>query len=257
MNNTKVDKKLIQGIKTMFKEFFNANTNKKQRANMWTFSRLILPFFSLITSIIGIIYGIAPLMIASSIIVAFGGLTDFFDGRSARKHNSTSEFGKLLDQITDKVFAGVVAINVAIINPIYIPVLLFEMAIGTVNTFYKRKYPDIDDKSALIGRIKQYPLFISLGTGFLSNLNSILQITSNVLVLITLAFQALTLSHYATTKYKIAKKMDRISEYKDKNELKVVEEEHNKNKTKSLEYDLKTNYKDTTKSFQKIKKKNR
>lgn len=219
MNNTKVSKKLTEGIKVMFKEFFNAETNKKQRANMWTFSRLILPFFSLITSAIGIICNLAPLMIASSIIVAFGGLTDFFDGRSARKYNSTSEFGKLLDQITDKVFAGVVSINVAIINPIYIPVLLFEAAIAVVNTFYKRKYPNMDDKSAFIGRMKQYPLFMALGIGFLSNLNSILQITSKIFVLITLAFQTLTLSHYSITKYKIAKNIDKSINKKAKSEL--------------------------------------
>ena len=38
-------KELESGTKIMFKEFFNKETNKKQRANMWTFSRLRLPFF--------------------------------------------------------------------------------------------------------------------------------------------------------------------------------------------------------------------
>ena len=36
------------GTKTMFKEFFNKETNKKQRANMWSFTRIIIPFITII-----------------------------------------------------------------------------------------------------------------------------------------------------------------------------------------------------------------
>ena len=46
-------KELNDGIKVMFKEFFNKETNKKQRANMWTFSRLVLAFFIPIMALIG------------------------------------------------------------------------------------------------------------------------------------------------------------------------------------------------------------
>jgi phosphatidylglycerophosphate synthase len=90
---------LKNGIKTMFKEFFNKETNKKQRANMWTFSRLIISIPILILSIIYLINFSIPLLITNTILVGMGSITDYFDGKSARKYNSSSEFGKKLDQI--------------------------------------------------------------------------------------------------------------------------------------------------------------
>ena len=77
------------GTKTMFKEFFNKETNKKQRANMWTFSRLIISIPILILSIMAMINISVPLLVSNSVLVALGALTDYFDGKSARKHNST------------------------------------------------------------------------------------------------------------------------------------------------------------------------
>ena len=44
-------KNFKSGTKLMFKEFFNKETNKKQRANMWTFSRLIISFLIPICSL--------------------------------------------------------------------------------------------------------------------------------------------------------------------------------------------------------------
>ena len=150
--------KFKSGTKTMFKEFFNKETNKKQRANMWSFSRLIIPIITLILSVISIITGVMPLLIASSLIAGFGAVTDRLDGLSSRKHKSTSEYGKVLDQITDKYYAFVVGSNVSLLNPSYIIILLGELLIGAINTTYKLKYKNIDIKSSKIGKIKQVPL---------------------------------------------------------------------------------------------------
>ena len=196
------------GTKKMFKEFFNKKTNKKQRDNMWTFQRLIIPLITLVTSLSGLISGINILMIISSLLVGFGGLTDFFDGRSARKHNTSSEYGKLLDQVSDKFFAGIIGINIAIINPIFIPIIILEGAIGLVNIYYKKYYPELNDKSKIIGRIKQWPLFATLCLGFLSSINNIFNAIVNSLVIITTILQSLTLTDYAITKYKEAKQID-------------------------------------------------
>lgn len=219
MNIKKYFKVLKDGTKNMFKEFFNKKTNKKQRANMWTFQRLIIPIITLITSIIGMINGIIPLLVLSSVLIGYGGITDYFDGKAARKYGSVSEYGKVLDQVVDKYFAGMISINIAIINPIYIPVVLMELAISGVNMFYKHKYPTINDKSSMIGRIKQWPLFISLFLGFLSPINELLSIITTNTVILTLVLQSITLTEYTVSKYKEAKKID-----ENKNQRKIINE---------------------------------
>ena len=135
------------GTKIMFKEFFNKETNKKQRANMWTFARFIIPIITLTTSIIAISTASIPLFIGTGIMAGMGAVTDFFDGKSARKHGSTSEYGKILDQASDKFFAGIIGINLLFLNPLYIFILLGEALIAVVNISYKLKHKDLDIKS--------------------------------------------------------------------------------------------------------------
>ena len=187
---------LKNGTKTMFKEFFDKETNKKQRANMWTFSRLVTSFLIPICSLISILTSNISLFITSIGITTFGGLTDFFDGRSARKHNSYSEFGKFLDQISDKLFSIMIGINLSLFNPLFLITLGGEFAIASLNALYKSKYPNLDIKSTQIGRIKQWPLFSSLVLGFLSTLVPVISPITNMFILITFAFQLLTTSSY-------------------------------------------------------------
>ena len=115
---------LTSGIKKMFKEFFDKETNKKQRANMWSFSRLILLVPILICAITAIITSAPVMFISTSVLVVLGEITDIFDGASARKHKSTSEFGKLLDQLVDKTFSTITTLVLTIINPLSISILL-------------------------------------------------------------------------------------------------------------------------------------
>lgn len=184
------------GTKLMFKEFFNKDTNKKQRANMWTFSRLIISFFIPICSILSIISSLPLFLIFSLLITCFGALTDFFDGRSARKYNSTSEYGALLDQIADKVFSIMIGINVSLFNPLFIITILGEGLIAGTNILYKLKNNKLKIKSTQIGRIKQWPLSISLILGFLSLLSPGIHIYLNISVIITFILQLITTTSY-------------------------------------------------------------
>lgn len=247
MNIKKYMHVLKDGTKTMFKEFFHKKTNKKQRANMWTFQRLIIPIITLITSIIGMINGIIPLLVLSSALIGYGGLTDYFDGKAARKYKAESEYGKVLDQVVDKYFAGMISINIAIINPIYIPVVLMELAISGVNMYYKHKYPNISDKSSMIGKIKQWPLFASLFLGFLSPINELLNVIATNLVILTLIMQSVTLTKYSLSKYKEAKKLDKNKSH----DITIINEdikEKDNVKTKTITYN-----KTITKKKNKIK----
>jgi len=241
-------KNFKNGTKLMFKEFFNKETNKKQRANMWTFSRLIISFLIPICSLISVLTGNIGLFIASLGLTGFGGLTDFFDGRSARKHNSFSEYGKTLDQVADKIFSGMVGINLAIFNPMFLITLLGEILIMGVNAAYKIPHPELDIKSTQIGRIKQWPLFTTLALGFLSAFVPTLNTITNILIILTALFQITTAFSYIkanniNVKKLINKKNDTIIENTNNNELnnekvktKSIEDKSNKNISKLEQY---------------------
>ena len=129
---------------------------------MLTFIRLLTPIITVILSIIALISGLVPLLVSALVITGVGALTDYFDGKCARKYGSTSNYGKLLDQISDKVFAGIIGINLLFINPLYILTLLGEAIIASVNIYYKLKYKNLNEESTMMGRIKEWPLFVTL-----------------------------------------------------------------------------------------------
>jgi CDP-diacylglycerol--glycerol-3-phosphate 3-phosphatidyltransferase len=187
---------LKSGTNKMFKELSNSNTNKKQIANILTFSRLITPLITLITSIIAIITGLYPLFIISGIIAGLGAITDALDGHISRITKSTSEYGKLLDQISDKVFVGIIGINLLFFNINYILSIVGEIIISVVNIYYKSKYPTLKINSTLIGKIKETPLFLSLALGYLSPINSTFMTISNISILVAFIFQIATIESY-------------------------------------------------------------
>lgn len=240
---------LTNGIKTMFKEFFDKKTNKKQRANMWSFSRLILLIPILICGITAIITSAPAMFISTSTLVILGEITDIFDGASARKHNSTSDFGKLLDQLVDKTFSTFTTIILAIINPLSISILLGEIMIGCSNIFYKLKYKDIPDNSSLIGKVKQFPLSAAFIMGFLSPINNTLKIISIILILITNIIQTATAIGYLDRNMKWVKKQKENNE----NDKLILIDENNTNEKQlqktfgdknNISYDKTNNKKD-------------
>jgi len=223
------------GTKIMFKEFFNKETNKKQRANMWTFARFIIPIITLTTSIIAISTASIPLFIGTGILAGMGAVTDFFDGKSARKHGSTSEYGKILDQASDKFFAGIIGINLLFLNPMYAFVLLGEALIAITNISYKLKYKELDIKSTMIGRIKEWPLFFTLALGFLSTINPTLLAISNYSILLTVIFQLATTASYIENNNKEVKEINKLEKIKLAEALEETENTNDKVKTKYIE----------------------
>lgn len=222
-------KELGIGTKTMFKEFFNKKTNKKQRANMWTFSRLIISIPILVLSILSIINFSPLLLITNSVLTGIGAITDYFDGKSARKHGSTSEFGKKLDQVVDKVFSIIIGATLAIINPIYILPLLGEGIIMMSTLPFSFKYKEAKDTSAYIGKIKQWPLGISFIFGYISMLNLPLSIISNILVSATVLLQLVTAATYTK------RNIETVKEIKSKQTSKLLESEENYDKVNTLQ----------------------
>lgn len=221
---------LISGIKTMFKEFFNKQTNKKQRANMWSFSRLVLIIPILITSILSIATSSLPLLITSSLLIIVGEITDIFDGKSARKHKSTSDFGKLLDQVVDKTFSTLIILVLTLINPLSLFMLLGEGLIVASTVPYKMKYKDLPDSSTLIGKLKQFPLSAAFIVGYLAPLNIVWNTISISLIITTLTFQVATAGSY------LKRNTDWINEYKkDENKNKAIKLNIEEDKSSDLQ----------------------
>lgn len=187
------------GTKTMFKEFFHKETNKKQRANMWTFSRLIIALIIPILTIISIISSSTIVLTTAFISTLFGAITDFFDGRSARKYNSSSEFGKNLDATADKVFSTSLGISLSLLNPLFLINLIGELSISLTNILYIIKNPEINIKSSKIGKIKQWPLSLTFILGILSLIIPKLSLITNIAIINTFIIQLVTLTNYIKT----------------------------------------------------------
>lgn len=224
-------KKFKLGTKKMFKEFFNKETNKKQRANMWTFSRIIVSFIIPILMMIGSITSSTLVLGLAFFTTGFGALTDYFDGKSARKYNSYSEYGKLLDQIADKVFAFMLGISLSIFNPMFLLSLFGESIIATTNILYKKKYENLNIQSTLIGKIKQWPLFTSLTFGFLSTLIPGLTIAVDSFIILTFLFQLTTMYSYIDQNNEQIKKVKSSQNYITK----IDNNDEEKRKIKTIE----------------------
>ncbi len=77
--------------------------------NVWTIPNIISFIRILLIPVFGVLFYKGELMWAL-IILAVSGLTDFFDGKLARKLNQVSELGKMLDPIADKLTQATIAI---------------------------------------------------------------------------------------------------------------------------------------------------
>ena len=178
----------------MMREFFNKDTNKMQRANMWTFSRFIISFIIPILALITLKLSSKILYVIIIMFTVFGVFTDFIDGRSARKYNSTSDFGKILDSITDKVFSIMISLCLSMFNKWFMIIILNEIIIAIVNYLYYLKYSCL--KSTLVGKIKQWPLAVSFVLGFFEYLFPNISLIVLIFVIITCILQFLALFSY-------------------------------------------------------------
>ena len=87
-----------QYLETLKNEKNFINRIKKRIPNILTKSRILTPLIILPTVLTGN-------FLLSTIIISLLGITDFFDGFLARKWNATSEYGRKLDAISDKMYA--------------------------------------------------------------------------------------------------------------------------------------------------------
>lgn len=149
--------KNISDLKQMFREIKNKKTRKKQIPNMLTLSRLLAPFLIIPCSIAGAF----PLALS---FVALFSITDLLDGYIARKYHLTSEIGKNLDALADKVFAGTLLLSLITFNPMFSITLFLELVIGSVNVI--QAFNGNNPKSHMLGKVKANFLYVLVALGF-------------------------------------------------------------------------------------------
>lgn len=160
---------------------------KKYIPNLLTFSRIIaIPFIILLGE---------TEHIWTLIFVAAGvAFTDFLDGFLARKWNVTSDFGKKMDAIADKLLALGLLVLLILRNPAFFYVLILEFLIAIFNLYvYFRKRVAT---SLLVGKLKTWFIFITILLGFVHVLFPNFSITIQWFLYITCFLQILTLFSY-------------------------------------------------------------
>lgn len=184
-------KEVFDNYKTLIKdavmELKTKGKRHRQIPNLLTATRLIAaPCFIIPAAIVGSV----PLIITFTAIFS---LTDLLDGYIARKYHLTSELGKDLDAICDKIFAASLLLAASIANPILLFNLGLEGVIAAVNTH--QKITGKKPSSLYVGKIKTWALFGLIGAGIVSPYLEIPGLFTALLAAST-SMQMLTIASY-------------------------------------------------------------
>lgn len=110
--------------------------------------------------------------IISGILFIIASVTDFIDGRIARKRNLVTDTGKMLDAIADKVLVNSVLIIFAsnsYINPIIAVIYIFRDEVVNALKMYSAKDGKVIAASNS-GKIKTFTMMLGLSLLFFNNL---------------------------------------------------------------------------------------
>lgn len=149
-------------FKKEIKDIKNGGSIKRQIPNMLTFSRALAPLIMIPTLLLNKI-------ILALMEVLFFALTDFFDGRLARRFNCVSTFGIKLDALCDKIFVVGLIIPSIFKYPTLIINLFFELAISYVNV--KSEVKNNEPRSIMSGKFKTAILFTTLVLTYVPNIS--------------------------------------------------------------------------------------
>lgn len=138
-------------IKDFIKEFkeevksIKTKGIKRQIPNILTFSRALAPIIVIPTILMNKLY-------LAIIELAIFAITDFLDGKLARKYNCVSSFGRKLDAFCDKLFAMSLVVPATFKFHILLFNLIMEIAISYVNLMSLAK--GNEPRSTIVGKIK-------------------------------------------------------------------------------------------------------
>lgn len=187
---------IVNFFKDFRKEFKSIKKKeiKRQIPNLLTLSRGLAPIVIIPAILFNKLYFVIILLIIFT-------LTDFLDGKIARKYNLVSEFGVKLDAVCDKIFAISLIIPAIINHGIFIFNFVMEIAISYTNllSYTKGNNP----RSTIIGKIKTALLSLTLILAYIPNMNNLVIF---IFSLITIICQVITLIKYINTDMEMDKK---------------------------------------------------
>lgn len=130
----------------------------------------------------------------------WGAVSDFFDGLAARKLNAFSEFGRKLDAVSDKLYAGSLLIpSIWCGNLLMIIPLVFEAKISHINLTAEKM--GFEPHTQRIGKFKTATLFATIIAGLLATLDPALYFVLLPLLTTSTILQGKTITVYENELY--------------------------------------------------------
>lgn len=220
-------KEINNNIKMSFNELKHAKTFYKQIPNLLTCSRALAPFVTIPLVLTG---NIIPALICMGIFAS----TDFFDGLIARKFKITSELGRELDGVCDKIFALGLSVPLVFLNPAYLLNILLEGIIGATNL--KSRLKGNKPKTIFVGKIKTFFLSFNIILGYFMMINGFNPLLFASIFLPTVGIQYITCSKYILINNNI--KEENIGKTITNQEIQSSKNEIEKQKNKTLNYQI-------------------
>ena len=144
------------------KEFINKRI-VKNIPNMITISRIV-------ASVAGAVAFLSGNISMATKLYIYGAVSDYFDGLAARKLNAFSEFGRKLDALSDKLYAGSLLIpSILCGNLLMLIPLAMELKIAQVNL--KSQKLGFKPETQRVGKFKTFMLFPTMIVGLVSTIS--------------------------------------------------------------------------------------
>jgi len=159
----------------------------------------ILTSFRILAAPVIIILAALKLYLPAFVILIIACITDFFDGKLARKWNTVTTFGAKLDAVSDKVLSISMIIFLTIKFKLYAIILILECIIGIFNIIIYLKTDRVE--SLFIGKIKTTVVFFTMIFGFLFFINNGLKDILVGLIYVSANLQILSLISYIYSNY--------------------------------------------------------
>lgn len=146
------------------------NTCGKPTENIWNTANILTLFRVALVPVFVMVYKSGYYIVALAVFL-IASLTDWLDGRIARKHNTITKFGIIMDPLADKLLCiSALACLASSGNASWLPVTFIAikevlLMIGSTGLIKR----GVVLQSQMIGKIAQWLMIIAISLGFFHN----------------------------------------------------------------------------------------